>query len=236
MIPGILLFLLAGTWQTISTGKLSTGVPWFFTAGMDSSLSTPIEFFPVKDTQKIESWNSQGVRGDLLKVSEVGFDGKSEERFDDWSSAYAPEESDTHLQVLGLIGKLEEHQSNNVPVPPSQKGDKDGYGYDDVSVLPTALQVFIVFGFLSVHQLITFTAFNVLLRFQVIRNDNLVVAYIISISGFFCLVLAAGDSLLKTCTLTAAYFTCVTLFLFFLVFLVKTQARWYAQQNPQGSR
>jgi hypothetical protein len=75
--------------------------------------------------------------------------------------------------------------------------------------------------------------FNILLAAKVIQEDNIIVAYVISISEFFVLILAAGDPWLKACLLTAAYFICVTAFLSILAFLVKTQAEWLAGQNVE---
>jgi hypothetical protein len=174
LVPGIILFLVIGVSETISTGQICTGVPWVFSEESTPSLQKSI-------------WNPD--------VNDVHFINK--------------ELDQATLNAFAFL-----------------KGDARA-DTDPEAELPTAVQVFIIFGFLAVHHLITFTVFNIVLFTKCIDKDNLIVANIISISAFFLLILAAGDPLPKACLLTAAYFICVATFLSFLLFLVNLQARWF---------
>ena len=214
VIPGILLFLTIGARETMSTGHLSTGALWVFS---EDGVSTPVWMLNFRAFES-RTCQESGITGcqqtGNLHANEYGI----------YPAEYGKPSMDVQLNDSWSVVDA---------TLPAAGSPKRPDAKDSVDELPTAIQVFIIFGFLSVHQLITFSVFNLLLAFKVIQDDNLIVAYAIdiSISGFFCLVLLAGDPFMKAILLTLSYFTCVTLFLGMLVFLVKQQARWHVRAD-----
>lgn len=98
----------------------------------------------------------------------------------------------------------------------------DGGSTDDG--LPTCVQVFIYFGFLAAHMLMSTSIVNILVLSEAISMQHFMLTnFIVSQGCFFVLLMIAGAAPLKAFMLTLSFLVAGLLFLVFSMTLLKDQ-------------
>jgi hypothetical protein len=118
----------------------------------------------------------------------------------------------------------------DIPAPASADNAllSDGPGIDgggtDGDGLPTALQVFSVFGFLALQTYITTAIMNILVLSKIVKAEMFMTAnFVTNQVVFFVLLLCAGASIMKAWLLTVSFFTSCVIFVFFVIFMFRQQ-------------